>query len=489
MVYNIKTMHPLYEQFADSWRKMRDAVAGEDDVKQRGVVHLPLKTGMKAIVDDQDRTNAYLAYQTRAEFPELVSPAIIGSRGIIHKKETTYELPPALEYLEQKATLDGKTLASLHREITTQILTTGRCGLLPGVRKDGTFYIALYNAEAIINWDNTDGILDYVVLDESGSKRNRENNQWSPQEQYLELKLENGAYTAVRYSGDTPGDPLPAIKKDRSAFDELPFVFVNTTNLSFDPDDVPLYGLAKICYRIYRMDADYTHGLHMTSEPTPWVSGFDNPAGAIEKGLAPKSIGASTIWLLPKGGQAGFLEFNGPGLDAQAKAIASALERAVLFGVQILSDENQAAESGKSRKLRMNTQHSLLDTINENVAEGLQKALRMIAIWAGEDSEKVILTPPKDLIDWTMGPQELTALVNGWMSGGYSKNTLFFNIKRGGLVPDDRTFEEEQQLIEEEGPALSSMTGEDDVGQPVRSRTDNQNTQDGTAGAGGNGGE
>lgn len=484
MVYNIKTKHPKYDQFAEAWKKMRDAVDGEDEVKSRGIVYLPLKTGMLAIADEKDRTDAYLAYQNRAEFPELVSPAIIGSRGIIHKKETTYELPSALEYLEQKATLDGKTLASLHREITTQILTTGRCGLLPGVRPDGIFYLALYNTENIINWDETNGVLDYVVLDESGEMRDRGNNQWSYKEQFLELKLENGAYTAVRYSGETPTDAVPATKKDRKPFEELPFVFINTANLSFDPDDVPLYGLAKICYRIYRMDADYTHGLHMTSEPTPWVSGYDNPKSAAEKGDTPRSIGASTIWILPKGGQAGFLEFNGPGLEAQAKAIASALERAVLFGVQILSDENQAAESGKSRKLRMNTQHSLLDTINENVAEGLQKALRYIAMWSGLDPETVTVTPPKDLIDCTMEPQELTALVNGWMSGGYSKDTLFFNIKRGGLVPDDRTFEEEQELIEAEGPALASMTGENDGGQPTRSGTNNSNRP---AGAGDDG--
>lgn len=472
MAFNIKTTHPLYKEFVDTWAMMRDAVNGEDDVKMKGIKYLPMKTGMAAITDDNKRSAAYLAYQTRAEFPELTSPAIIGSNGLIHNKTTTIELPPALEYLKEKATLDGKTLESLHEEITTQILTTGRYGLLPGVRKDGTFYIAGYNAESIINWDESDGVTDYVVLDESGDRRNKVNNQWSHEEQFLELSLDGGAYNARRYNGETPSEAIPATKKDRTQFTELPFVFINTTNLSPEPDDVPLYGLAKICFRIYRMDADYTHGLHMTSEPTPWVSGYDNPAKARENGDIPTSIGASVIWVLPKQAQAGFLEFTGQGLEAQANAISASLERAVLFGIQIISDENQAGESGKSRKLRMNTQNSLLMTINKNVAAGLQKALRNIAVWAGEDPEKVTVTPPKDLIDWTMEAQDLTALVNGWMSGGYSKRTLFDNIKRGGLVPEERSFEEEQDLIDEEGPALAGMTTP--TKEPKNATSDNQ---------------
>lgn len=467
---NIKSHHPLYDQFADSWKKMRDAVDGEDVVKSAGISYLPMKSGMLAIDDKVVQSEAYKNYQLRAEFPEITSPTINGSRGLIHSKPTTYTLPPALEYLVEKATPDGQTLASLHEKITTEVLTTGRYGLLPGVNKAGQFYLAGYTAESIINWDNTDGVSDYVVLDESGDRRNKDTNVWSYQEQYLECRLDSAsnAFTVTRYNGETPEDLPIATRKDGTALGELPFVFINTLGLEQNPDDVPMYGLAKIAYRIYRMDADYTHGLHMTSEPTPWVSGYDNPKKAAEDSMVPKAIGATQIWVLPKGGQAGFLEFNGPGLEAQAKAIATALERAAIFGAQILSDENQAAESGNSRRLRIRSQEAILHTVNRVVAQGLQKALRNIAIWAGEDPTKVVVTPPEDIIDHNLGPAELTSLVNGWMSGAYSKQTLFYNIKRGSMVPQDRTFEQEQEFIEEEPPALAGVAPAGGISNPMK---------------------
>lgn len=494
MAFNVNAHHPLYDLFLPSWKMMRDCVDGEEVVKDAGLQYLPMKTGMLAITDNVRRSAAYAAYQTRAEFPEIVAPTITGSRGLLHSMPATYEIPPALDYILETATLDGKTLESFHEDITTEILTTGRYGILPGVRKDGTFYMAGYTAEAIINWDETDGVLDYVVLDESKDTRDRNTNQWTKTPSFLELSLVDGAYVGRHWGGDltTAGDDVIGLDARQKALDVLPFVFVNVGSVTPDPDDVPLYGLGKIAIRIYRMDADYTHGLHMTAEPTPWVSGYDNPKKAAEEGLIPTSIGASTIWILPKGAQAGFLEFTGPGLEAQAKAIATSLERAVLFGAQILSEENRAAESGESRKLRLRSQQSILKTINKNTCAALERALRNIAVWAGINPELVSIRPSQDLIDYSLSAQELTALVAGWQSGAYSKQTLFDNIQRAGMIPNERTFEEEQELIQDEPPALGTLAPPTDPnanakpGDDPNADPNNQNNSDTNGGTGSN---
>lgn len=457
MAFNIDSKNPIYTEFHDSWVMMRDCVDGEEVIKQKGLAYLPMKSGMRAIEDKVVQAQAYLAYQLRAEFPELVSPTIIGSRGLLHSQPATYELPPALNYLLENATRDGKTLESFHEDITNEILTTGRYGVLPGVKPNGEFYLAGYTAESIINWDQVDGLLTYVVLDETALIRDPLTNDWVSTARFLELSLENGRYVSRNWVNGTPNDSIEARTPGRAPLNQIPFVFINVGNLSPDPDDIPMYGLGKISIRIYRMDADYTHSLHMTSEPTPWVAGYDNVAKAIADKIIPTSIGSNTIWILPKGGTAGFLEFNGPGLEAQAKAIGSALERAVLFGAQILSEENRAAESGESRKLRLRSQQSILMTINKNTCAGLEKALRQIALWKGLDPETVKVRPAKDLMDYSITAQELTALVAGWQSGAYSKQTLFENIQRAGMIPNERTFEDEQQLIDDEPPALGTI--------------------------------
>lgn len=460
-VKNISTKHPRYVEYEESWSLMRDVMDGEDTIKDLGIKYLPMKSGTAAIQNVEIRNRVYGNYRARAEFPEILSPTVRGSVGLVCEKEPTVEVPAQLEYLLEDATGDGTTLAMLYQRIVTEQLITGRYGLLPAIslRDKSRFVIAGYTAERIINWDkNEAGEVDFVVLDESDQERDKESNTWSKVERYLECSAEDGFYQAIRYKGTTPEDqPIEARMPNGRVLEKLPFVFVDTSDLTADPDEVPLYGLAKLALRVYRLDADYMQGLHMTSEPTPYITGFSDPKKAIEAGEVPTTIGASNIWILPEGAKADFLEFSGPGLDAQAKAISSSLERAVLFGAQLLSENSRSAESGESRKLRLKGQQSLLRGIASTAGAALERVLRNIAVWAGLDPTTVNVKPNLDFVDFELSAQDLTALVAGWQSGGYSKRTFFENIQRAGMVPSERTFEDEEEFIQNEGIVLGNV--------------------------------
>jgi hypothetical protein len=461
-VSNVKTRHPDYEDFVDSWLIMRDTVDGEDKVKDKGQTYLPMKSAVKAMTDLNLQASTYLSYQARAEFPEIVGPTITGSGGLITDQAPGFDLPTQMEYLLENCDGTGSTLEVFHKKLVTEVLTTGRFGVLPGPLADGTFVLTGYKAERIINWDHDDqGRVNFVVLDESDQRRDPVSNVWSMKERFLELSLdESGNYVAFRSDGNTTDpDPIVAMKPDRTTLKAVPFVFINTLGLQAEPDDVPLYGLAKIALRIYRLDADYMQGLHMTSEPTPYITGFDDAKGAIERGEVPKTIGAANLWILPKSATAGFLEFQGAGLEAQSKAILASLERAVVFGAQVLSEKTApGSESGTSREMRMHGQQSLLRNIAKTTAAGLERALRNIAVWMGLDEKKVVVRPFLDFVDFTLSPQELTALVAGWQSGAYSKRTLFENMQRADMIPKERTFEDEEELIGTEGVPLGGLT-------------------------------
>lgn len=465
MPKNIKQTHPKYDDFKESWQTMRDTIGGEDDVKDKELAYLPMKSGMLAITDKTVQNNAYRAYMTRAEFPELVAPTVRGSTGLITDKMPEITLPSQLEYLRENYDGTGKTLDSLFKAMATEVMSVGRFGLLPGVRDNGTFVITTYTTENIINWDtNDDGAVDYVVLDESRKVRSKETNAWADESRYMECYLNDaGGYEAKQWSGatDTENEAKLALLPSKKTLDLLPFVFVNSSNLEADPDDVPLYGLAKIALRVYRLDADYVSGLHWTSEPTPYVTGFTDPQKAIEEGAVPNAIGASALWVLPEGATAGFLEFSGPGIASQQKAIEDSLIRAVMFGAQVFTEQNRGVESGESRKVRVRGQHSLIRNVAVTAAAGLERVLRNIAIWAGLDPKQVVVKPNLDFVDYSLTAQEVTALVAGWQSGAYSKKTLFENFKRADMISAERTFEEEQELIEAEGLILGTEGRED----------------------------
>jgi hypothetical protein len=463
MAFDITIKHPSYIAFADAWRLMRDAMDGEDAVKARGEVYLPMKSGTRAIDDATNRQAAYDAYKQRAEFPELVAPTVRGAVGTILEQEATIELPPKLEPLLQRATRDGLTLEALHRRITIELMTTGRYGILPGVTANGDPYLAGYVAESIINWDTDEEQRpNYVVLNESGLARNRDTGAWGSTKQYRECMVVDGRYGARVWtdsgSGMEPDMLVEARTGKQRPLASLPFVFIDTNDLAPEPDDVPLYGLAKLAVRVYRLDADYTFALHMTSEPTPVAIGFDDPKSAVEEGRAPTTLGSSKLWLLPAGGDAKYLEFSGPGLAAQERAIQSSMSRAVIFGANLLADTQRTAESGEALRLRLGNQTATLRSIAMTSAAGLERALKNVAEWVGEDPDKVSVQPVTDFFDHTLTAQEITALVAGWQAGGYSKQTLFDRFKRGELIPAERSFADEEELIAAEGPALGALT-------------------------------
>lgn len=465
MTFDPSVKHPEYLGYLPSWSLMRDAMAGEDEIKAKGTTYLPMKSGIVAMTDERKQRAAYDAYKLRAEFPEIVAPTVRGAVGTMLDQPATIELPKALEPLREKATADGLTLDALHRRIAIELMTVGRYGLLPGVTKAGVPYLAGYVAESIINWDSTDREVDYLVLDESGRVRNPETGEWETVEAYLECFIKDGAYTAREWTKAAAGwasdEEVVAQDRKRKALDSLPFVFIGANDLTAAPDDVPLYGLAKLAVRVYRLDADYTFALHMTSEPTPWANGFPDPVEAVKNGHAPTTLGSSRLWLLPEGAQAGYLEFTGPGLERQQAAINDALTRAVVFGAQILSDSQRTAESGEAIRLRLGNQASTLKTIAFNSAAGLEKALKNVAVWVGANPDEVKVTPVTDFFDHALSPQEITAVVAAWQSGAYSKQTMFDRFKKGELIPAERTFEEEQELIAAEGGGLGSpdLTG------------------------------
>ena len=54
-----------------------------------------------------------------------------------------------------------------------------------------------------------------------------------------------------------------------------------------------------------------------------------------------------------------------------------------------------------------------------------------------------------------MDAPTMTAMVNAWMSGAFSKKDLYTNLKKGELIEDNKTYEEYQADIEEDTPTLT----------------------------------
>ena len=96
----VDSKHPLYSEFLADWEQLRDCYRGERIVKEAGTRYLPATSGMES--DGMETTTspgfkAYVAYRTRARYPDFVKEAVESMLGVMHNKPPQIELPAKME--------------------------------------------------------------------------------------------------------------------------------------------------------------------------------------------------------------------------------------------------------------------------------------------------------------------------------------------------------------------------------------------------------
>lgn len=476
----LDTKHPSYDEHREDWEDCRNFYAGPRKVRDAGEKYLPATDGMRLDglgneSNGKAKTGqlAYDAYRRRARVPDYVKEAVEVITGLLHQKEAIIELPPQLEYLRERASVNGEPLTALHRRVTVEQISTGRLGLLVDMPKNPPPsqphpYIALYATEAIINWDdNTEtdelGKLNLVVLDESGRKRIEDFN-WKDVKKYRVLQLgeplENeteGLYKSGVFSDDTNG--LSYIEADMSApmlrgksLDFIPFTFINSKDLLAEPDEPPLKGLVELCIGIYQSEADYRQNLYMQAQDTLVVSGgVRNPTGLPGEPEALR-VGAGSRIDLDQGGDAKYIGVAADGLQEQRTAIENDRKRAQVKAGELIQNNGSQMESGQALSTRFNAQTATLNQLAWAAAGGLQNSLRQIAVWMGADPLAVKVTPNTEFIDFQLDGANFKAIMEAKDMGfPISEESLHALAADRGLTVMD--FVTEMKKVEEDRAA------------------------------------
>lgn len=485
----VNNANPLYSEMEEDWTKMRDTFRGSSKVKREGKKYLPPTTGH--IKDGFPTPNsagtlAYEGYKDRALFHDFVSDAVEAALGILHLKPPVIELPSALEYLMEDATTKGEGLEAFLRRINEQQLVTGRAGLLLDMPIAPTAeprpYLAMYHAEHIINWDDSEGDelrlgnLNLVVLNESGYQR-KGVFDWEWIDRYRVLILGDPLESEGRGSGavyqfavfegrgggnlsfDVTKLQTPSIRGDAPR--AIPFTFVNSKDIIPTPDDPPFLGLAEIALSTYRSEADYRQNLYMQGQDTLVTIGL------VEEEDAPLRTGAGARIDLPMNGDAKFIGVTSDGLTEQREAINDLKAEAGQKGGQLLDSASRQKESGDALRVRVAARTATLKTIALTGALALQEQLRHAAEWVGADPSTVTVTPNLDFADDELESRALVEYMSAKTMGApLSNRTLHAIMAKKGVT--DMTFEEELAEIESEEPLVTTegKRGEDDEEQP-----------------------
>jgi len=425
----IESTHPLYDDKAEQWERVRDSYTGSDAVKSKGELYLPKLSG-------QEKKD-YDAYKLRALYVNALKSTVSGLVGAVMRVEPVVDAPDRVLELTKDITGTGVSLNDFISNMLTEQLLTGRQGVLVDRNFDRS-YLSGYTTEQITNWAN-----NRIILRESYIKKDpKDEYKCEYATQYRELLVEEGEYI-VRIWRENKGwkiwqEVYPT--NVGNALVNIPFVGISGNELNLSPSAPPLLALTDVGLSMYRTSADLEHGRHFTALPTPYVTGID-----VDSEL---SIGSGSAWILPdSSSRAGYLEFSGQGLTALEKAVEEKRSIMAGLGAQLLQSQKAGVESADSIRLRQNAEASTLVGIVMTVEEGITRALQHMAEWEGV-SEEVTVTLNTDFVDTKISAQDLTALMGAWQSGAISHDTFLHNMKRGEILPKGISVEDEKQLID-----------------------------------------
>lgn len=461
-VGDVKAHHPDLGIVLQDYAECRDAVAGSTTVKGRGIQYLPMPSGFNGSTKPLEM---YEAYKMRAQFPDLLAPTIQGMLGIIHHGEAQIEgleEGSPLEDMWESATPDGLPLESLHRKITEEILTVGRVALLADLPPEGSDipWVATYSAESLINWSES---RNFFVLEEDYRVRSGYN--WDAKKRYRVLELIDDVYQVEVVDED--GHPIAEFAdvenqdveegvatsvvvpqaRGGKRMEEIPLVVAGSRDLSLTPDQIPMIGVTRAAFAIYRLDADYRHQLFMSGQETLFYIG-------LAKEDVPDYVGAGVGIAIPEGGDAKYVGPSGSGIQAHKEAIADERANAAEAGSRMFAvGDKKSAESGEALRIRARAGSATLVSVAQTSASALETVLRHCAVLVGYDPEKIIVKPNLNFLDTDMSPDEANKMVELWMNKVISYETLYANLQRGRIASEERTAEEEQELVAEEEAA------------------------------------
>lgn len=235
--------------------------------------------------------------------------------------------------------------------------------------------------------------------------------------------------------------------------DYVPFVPVYGTFKGFMKSEPPLLDLAYMNVKHWQSQSDQDTLLHFARVPILAFVGGDEKTKV--------TIGGSTAIVVPLGGELKFVEHTGKAIDSgkvsletleglmrQAGAELLVIRPGVTTATQIFS-ENEAGMC-------------TLQRITLNLQASLNLALKYTLEIAGETGEAEV-TLYKDFGVSNLAEANGEMLTKMNTQGIISKQTTFEEAQRRGIIDPERSWEDEQERMDEEGPALGSIPGEDDM--------------------------
>lgn len=229
----------------------------------------------------------------------------------------------------------------------------------------------------------------------------------------------------------------------------IPLVTFYTERTATMQADPPLRELAYLNVKHWQQQSSLDTLLDTACVPILAISGGEDDGKVV--------IGARSAVKLPVGGDMKFVEHSGKAIDSGRNQLQDLQEQMRQAGAKLLQKEQvkTATQSGEE-SMQAN---SPLATMVMDFEDALALLLDTVAAWRGESVGGKVKCQPN--LDPDFQPAESMGVLTGMVSvSALSRQTLFAEAQRRGMIDEAAEWEAEQVRIQEEGGAPAPTSGQ-----------------------------
>jgi hypothetical protein len=513
----VDARHPLYDKYIDTWIKCADAYEGQEAIKAKQSKYLPRLSGhmveheKQITADERSRgwmnsDTEYQLYLQRAVFYNYTKKITNGLNEQLFRKDVKLETPAVMQSIVDNFTYDGKSIKTAIKESNKRILLKYRDVLVLDFPKSTTEgpisqaqaesmnlrpYAVYYTADQVINWNyeiiNNKLELTRVVIEEHIEEQDPDDEFIMKDVlQYRVLDLstqdENGFDTGVRkyrirlFKKSEKEEEIdtifPKIKGEYLTY--IPCFFLTPKGISDDLDYPMMNDAVDINIAHYINSADYENAINITGSPTPVIVGYNTEPDSDED----IALGSRALLLYGQNAQAYYMEYKGQGPDAIAKAMDKKVDALSVIASRMLQNDPKGIESAETAEIHRSAEQGMLSSMALSLSEAYEVILNIIADWMNVTGNITVMFNTDYSIK-NIDPNLFSNLTTARQAGAISQYLYFYNLLKGEMVPEDWTYEQENEARAEDAVAQATLTvGFDEEEEEQTEETEEEETEE-----------
>lgn len=238
--------------------------------------------------------------------------------------------------------------------------------------------------------------------------------------------------------------------------DRIPLVTLYANRTGFMTAVPPLLELAHLNVKHWQKQSSLDTLIDTACVPILATFGLQPRYDEDGKEVPGVVFGAKSGIDLPADGNIRYVEHTGAAINSGRQDLLDLKEEMRIAGGQLLRPDASImtaaqAETENAKEI------SRLGMIAQNLEDSLDQVLYLFSLWMGQDLQPGNVEVHANLDPDYAPAESMNVLISMYNAGALSKQGLFNEAKRRGLISDDVTWEDEQQRIDEAGPDAGEL--------------------------------